>query len=217
MIKRKIYYSGKGGADSEIPQDEKRIWKAMGGDGKLLTEMDCTELRMAAANIEYDPPILHPGVCLPLLRTIGILCVLYLAVRAAKTIGTKEVSEGENGSREDTAYRAMGWFSLPPKVRQRLCNERDALPSHVVVSSGEWWAKQINAAAGGEENVLPQVAIELAEAAARGLTAPKAIDELVRAVLKKGTPKSGEATAPPEFNSETVLAAYSSLKDLKEW
>jgi hypothetical protein len=208
-IGRRVYYGGAGGADSRIPRDGERIWKVMEGSGGLLSEKECVDLLEAARNLAFAPPILQRGVNLPVLRVLGVLSLLHIAVHAANTVGLEDVIPGTLGELERKSFERLGWFQMALGVRQKLTLQPDSLPRYDAdVKSREWWVAQLELAGGKEWR--QSFDSELTKAECRGVTETAELSNLVAAICQPDREPAGG------FVSQ-VMKAYLALAELREW
>ena len=197
-----IYYGGRGGSDPRIPAKAERIFRPISIAGGHLTGQEAAQLVRYGdpQSAGPEPALLSPAPSFPLLRTLGVLCVGYLAVHVAKRLGPSPPIPS------DVEARRLGWAALPDGERQRFSTS--LLSYEEEVNSPAWWHDLIVAAAGSLEKLPAQLKRELRQAQARGLVDPTAVERLVAELLKD------HEHAP---RHKSIEAAFQSLAALEQW
>ena len=197
-----VYFGGRGGNDPRIPPEAERIWRPVSIEAGGITLSEARDLirYVTLPDEGFVPLMLRPASSFPLLRTLGVLTVGYLAVEAADRFRGSQAVAGE-------AYERLGWGNLSEDVRQRLTASPGGLLKHrQEVNVPEWWLGPIETATGGIDRVTEELKRELREAQGRGLEHPEHVQMLVTQILQNGKPPSA-----------TVESAFQSLSKLEQW
>jgi hypothetical protein len=199
---RTIYYGGNGGLDIRIRADKDRIWRPVLIDAGLLTTEEAGELLAYAADLHAPKPgLLCPPDSFPLLRTLGALCIGYLAVHTAKRYDDNVPPTGEVAT-------TLGWTALSASDRQYLSSGPLQLPERQLeVERPDWWIIPLTSAAGHHDQILPALDLETRDAARRGLKDAGPVRQLVKTVLQRSA----------TLLFDDVAQAYLALCKLEQW
>ena len=201
---RVVYYGGSGGLDPRIPRTADRIWRPISLETPGITSEDASNLIAYATSgpAASTPALLRPTTAFPMLRTLGTLCVGYLAVRAAEESAKAQPPSGE-------IWKQLGWSSLADSDRRRLVDSPVGLLTHSdEVTDPNLWLDLITKTAGSRDRIQKALEREVYEAGPRGLKDGAPVKELVENLLQQPT----VSPAPV-----VVENAFLTLASLEQW